>query len=245
MGGGLPSCGTAATPPTCTSCRPQAVGRCGSHPTARCGRTGTTMHPSGPPTAAISPSPTAIMSGSSPSDGGLPRKVTSFTTLADIPRWMPDNYQLLVTVERDDRTRIVLTDRDGSWPRPVSEGPGHDHSPQASPDGRYVAYLHGPLEDLDRTDIMLADLETGMVRPLTGVAGAGGHCTGLVARRALHRIHLRAPRLSRAVRAGYVHRQRAPGDPPRPRRPRARLVTRIRRGWSAPSTGRARSTWRS
>ena len=105
-----------------------------------------------------------------PVDGGLPRKVTSFTTLADIPRWMPDNYQLLVTVERDDRTRIVLTDRDGSWPRPVSEGPGHDHSPQASPDGRYVAYLHGPLEDLDRSDLMLADLETGMVRPLTGTA---------------------------------------------------------------------------
>jgi dipeptidyl aminopeptidase/acylaminoacyl peptidase len=103
-----------------------------------------------------------------PVDGGLPRKVTSFTTLADTPRWMPDNYQLLVTVERDERTRIVLTDRDGSWPRPVSEGPGHDHSPQASPDGRYVAYLHGPLEDLDRSDIMLADLETGMVRPLTG-----------------------------------------------------------------------------
>jgi dipeptidyl aminopeptidase/acylaminoacyl peptidase len=103
-----------------------------------------------------------------PVDGGLPRKVTSFTTLADNPRWMPDNYQILVTVERDERTRIVLTDRDGSWPRPVSEGPGHDHSPQASPDGRYVAYLHGPLEDLDRSDIMLADLETGMVRPLTG-----------------------------------------------------------------------------
>jgi dipeptidyl aminopeptidase/acylaminoacyl peptidase len=106
-----------------------------------------------------------------PVDGGLPRKVTSFTTLADTPRWMPDNYQLLVTVERDDRTRIVLTDRDGSWPRPVSEGPGHDYSPQASPDGRYVAYLHGPLEDLDRSDLMLADLETGMVRPLTGTPG--------------------------------------------------------------------------
>jgi dipeptidyl aminopeptidase/acylaminoacyl peptidase len=106
-----------------------------------------------------------------PVDGGLPRKVTSFTTHADIPRWMPDNYQLLVTVERDDRTRILLTDRDGSWPRPVSEGPGHDYSPQASPDGRYVAYLHGPLEDLDRCDIMLADLETGLVRPLTGTPG--------------------------------------------------------------------------
>ncbi|MBM3121809.1 MAG: hypothetical protein FJZ97_06445, partial [Chloroflexi bacterium] len=106
-----------------------------------------------------------------PVDGGLPRKVTSFTTHADVPRWMPDNYQLLVTVERDERTRILLTDRDGSWPRPVSEGPGHDFSPQASPDGRHVAYLHGPLDDLDRSDLMLADLETGMVRALTGTPG--------------------------------------------------------------------------
>jgi dipeptidyl aminopeptidase/acylaminoacyl peptidase len=106
-----------------------------------------------------------------PVAGGLPSKISSFAAKADAPRWMPDNYQLLVTVERDERTRILLTDRDGSWPRPVSEGPGHDYNPQPSPDGRFVAYLHGPMDDLDRAEIMLAELKTGMVRALTGTPG--------------------------------------------------------------------------
>jgi dipeptidyl aminopeptidase/acylaminoacyl peptidase len=103
--------------------------------------------------------------------GGLPRKISSFTTRAGSPRWMPDSHHLVVTVERDERQRILLTDKDGAWPQPVSQGPGHDFNPQPSPDGRWVAYLHGPLDDLDRADIMLADLQTGTVRALTGTPG--------------------------------------------------------------------------
>lgn len=99
--------------------------------------------------------------------GGRPEKLTSFTTRAKSPRWMPDSYRLLIGVERDERSRILLTDRDGAWPRPVSQGPGHDYSPEASPDGRYVVYVHGPIDDLARTDIMLADLENGTVKALT------------------------------------------------------------------------------
>ncbi len=68
---------------------------------------------------------------------------------------------MLITVYRERRTRILLTDRDGSWPRQISWGDGHDHSPVASPDGRYVAYIHQPLDDLNRTDLMLADLASG------------------------------------------------------------------------------------
>lgn len=107
-----------------------------------------------------------------PADGGgesgLPRKISDFTSGAGSPRWMPDSAGLLVTVERGARTRILLTDRDGAWPRPVSQGPGHDLDPQPAPDGRAVAYVHQPLDDLNRTDILLADLETGEVRALTG-----------------------------------------------------------------------------
>jgi dipeptidyl aminopeptidase/acylaminoacyl peptidase len=100
--------------------------------------------------------------------GGLPRKVTSFTTKAGSPRWMPDSVRLLIAVERDDRQRVLVTDREGSWPRPVSVGPGHDYSPQSSPRGDCVAYLHAPLEDLERSDVMLAYTEEGTVCALTG-----------------------------------------------------------------------------
>ncbi len=103
-----------------------------------------------------------------PTGGGLPRQVTDFTSNASSPRWMPDSRRLLITVERNKRTRILMTDRDGAWPSLVSMGPGHDHSPQASPNGRYVVYVHQPLDDLNRSDIMLADLETGSIRALTG-----------------------------------------------------------------------------
>lgn len=103
-----------------------------------------------------------------PASGGMPKKITSFTTRAESPRWMPDGVHLLVVVERDERQRILMTDVDGAWPRPISQGPGHDYDPQASPDGRYVVYTHTPLDDLDRSDIMLTEIETGSTRILSG-----------------------------------------------------------------------------
>ena len=103
--------------------------------------------------------------------GGLPRKMSSFAVWATAPRWLPDSYHLLIGLERDERSRILLTDRDGSWPRPISRGPGHDYNPEPSPDGRHVAYLHGATDDLDRVDLMLVRLETDSAWRLTSAAG--------------------------------------------------------------------------
>ncbi len=103
-------------------------------------------------------------------EGGAsaPQRISDFTDGAGSPRWMPDGSGLLVTITRNERTRVLLTDREGAWPRPVSAGPGHDFDPQPSPDGRFVAYVHQPLDDLNRNDIMLAEVATGRVRALTG-----------------------------------------------------------------------------
>ncbi len=100
--------------------------------------------------------------------GSIPHKISDFAAGAGSPRWMPDGNRLLITVERGGRTHLVLTDREGAWPRQVSVGGGHAHSPQVSPDGRWVAYIRQPLDDLNRTDLMLADLETGEVKMLSG-----------------------------------------------------------------------------
>lgn len=102
-------------------------------------------------------------------EGGEPHEVTDFTTGGGSPRWLPDGRGLLVAVQHRDRSRIVLTDREGSWPRPISIGPGHDLAPAPCPTAPLVAYVHQPLDDLTRTDVMLADLDSGAVRPLTDI----------------------------------------------------------------------------
>lgn len=99
-------------------------------------------------------------------EGGRPRQITGFTNSAGSPRWLPDG-RLLITHSREERSRILVTDRAGSWPQLISQGPGHDVTPQPAPDGQRIAYVHHPPDDRNRLDIMVADLTTGEIRPLT------------------------------------------------------------------------------
>jgi dipeptidyl aminopeptidase/acylaminoacyl peptidase len=105
--------------------------------------------------------------------GGVPRMISDFTDGAGAPRWMPKSHNLLITTSRAGQTHILMTDREGAWPRPVSSAPGragpggHAYSPHVAPDGRNVVYVHQALDDLNRTDLMISNLETGEVTPLT------------------------------------------------------------------------------
>ena len=103
--------------------------------------------------------------------GSLPKKITDFTTDASSPRWMPDGAGLLIAHSRNEESRIMLTDREGAWPRLLTQGPGHDLDPQASPDGHHVVYVRQPLDDLNRSDIMRVNIETGQIDHLTGIEG--------------------------------------------------------------------------
>jgi len=104
-----------------------------------------------------------------PATGGLPKKITGFTGSAFSPVWMPDGDRLLVSVEKDDHISILLTDRDGAWPRRIVDDPSGDAwDAQVAPDGRLVAYVHRPFDDLNRLDIRVIDVETGQVRELVG-----------------------------------------------------------------------------
>jgi dipeptidyl aminopeptidase/acylaminoacyl peptidase len=107
--------------------------------------------------------------------GGTPKNITSQTAGGGTPRWMPDSYHVLITYEREVYSRILLTDRDGGWPKPISPLKGRDFNPQAAPDSRQIVYLHRPLEDLERTDIMLADVETGEILSLTDIPKKANH----------------------------------------------------------------------
>jgi dipeptidyl aminopeptidase/acylaminoacyl peptidase len=100
--------------------------------------------------------------------GGKPQKVSHFSTGASSPRWLPDSNRLVVSIEMEERARLVLTDRAGAWPRQLSEGRGHDHSAEVSADGTQLVYVHSPLEDFNRSEIMWLNIETGERKALTG-----------------------------------------------------------------------------
>jgi dipeptidyl aminopeptidase/acylaminoacyl peptidase len=107
-----------------------------------------------------------------PTAGGPPRKLVE----ADSPVWL-DERRLIVTIDRDDRYRLALVELDDPWPQPlVRSFPGLDErgdegNAVVSPDGREVAFTFRPRADLNRTEIRVADIETGETRALTGAPG--------------------------------------------------------------------------
>ncbi len=111
-----------------------------------------------------------------PAKGGLPKKISDFTSTASAPIWMPDSQHLVVSTERYEATQLLLTDRDGSWPRALTDdrtGDAWDARP--SPDGKAIAYVHRPFNDLNRLDIRLIKLESGQIVTLVGVAQERNH----------------------------------------------------------------------
>jgi dipeptidyl aminopeptidase/acylaminoacyl peptidase len=103
-----------------------------------------------------------------PAEGGLPRQISSFSNEAYASAWMPDNFHLLIMVERDETVQLLLTDREGNWPRPLVTEAGDVREAVPSPDGKLVAYTFDPRGDPNRRDVRLVDLETGQTRLLAG-----------------------------------------------------------------------------
>lgn len=104
-------------------------------------------------------------------DGQNTHQVTDLTTSVGSVQWMPDNQHLVFTTRRNGKLRVMLTDIAGEMMRPISSGPGLDHSPKPSPDGKKIVYLQTSPEDYRHSDVMLADPQTGKVRRLTNVPG--------------------------------------------------------------------------
>ena len=107
-----------------------------------------------------------------PVRGGLPKKISDFTEEAFSPKWMPDSHGLIIGVTRHEADQLVLTDRDGCWPRALTDAANGDHwDANPSPDGRSVAFVFRPFDDLKRMDISLIDLSTGSTRTIYGKTG--------------------------------------------------------------------------
>ena len=104
-----------------------------------------------------------------PSEGGLPKKITDFTTSASSPRFMPDSHGLIISAERNDTDQLLLTDIDGCWPRALTTDTIGDHwDARPSPDGKSILYTLRRFDDLNRLDVVLLEIETGKAITLYG-----------------------------------------------------------------------------
>jgi len=104
-----------------------------------------------------------------PTAGGLPKKITDFTEGAFSPKWMPDSHGLIVGVTRNEADQLLLTDLNGAWPRQLTNTADGDHwDANPSPDGKTIAFMFRPFDDLNRSDICLIDLTSGNMRTIYG-----------------------------------------------------------------------------
>jgi dipeptidyl aminopeptidase/acylaminoacyl peptidase len=104
-----------------------------------------------------------------PTAGGPPRRLVEGAS----PVWI-DDERLVIAVERDDTTRLAVIDAEDPWPRRLAlhhrelDAHGAEGEAAVSPDRSRVAYTFTPRDDLNRSEIRVANLDTGEVRALTG-----------------------------------------------------------------------------
>jgi len=105
-----------------------------------------------------------------PAHGSPPRKLVE----GGSPVWLGDD-RLVVSVEREDTSRLAIVGADYAWPRPLCdtlsqglERYGDELGAVVSPNGAHVAFCFTPRHDLRQTEIRVADVETGEARALTG-----------------------------------------------------------------------------
>ena len=101
-----------------------------------------------------------------PITGGTPKKITDFASRATTAHWLPDSHGLILSVEHEESEKILLTDKQGSWPYELAAG-------TVTTVIRTFTYGNGslcstPFNHLNRSDIDLGEVATGQHRSLTG-----------------------------------------------------------------------------
>ncbi|MFH1636669.1 MAG: hypothetical protein ABIG63_22020 [Chloroflexota bacterium] len=86
------------------------------------------------------------------SRGSIPSRLPLPLEASASPAWLPDSNQLVITIRPEEIPHLALTDRAGTFLRTLTRDHGEDSDPRPSPDGKWVAYVHWPDDDLMNTD---------------------------------------------------------------------------------------------
>ncbi len=106
-----------------------------------------------------------------PLEGGPPKRLLE----AGSPVWLDDDT-LIVSVGRENSSRLAVADIHDPWPRRLvrehgSLDPlGEEGQAVVSPDRSSIAYTFQPRADLNRSDIRVVSVESGEARALSGAA---------------------------------------------------------------------------
>jgi dipeptidyl aminopeptidase/acylaminoacyl peptidase len=99
-----------------------------------------------------------------PGDGGEAKEIHD----GDTPSWV-DDETLLVTIDRDSKTRLALLPLDDPWPKAVSPEGWEVYGSRPVPGG--ALFVRFPDDDLNASQIWRVELPDGTPEQLTGVAG--------------------------------------------------------------------------
>ncbi|HLB63355.1 MAG TPA: S9 family peptidase [Anaerolineales bacterium] len=101
-------------------------------------------------------------------NGGRAKKLTDHGHKSAWQIFSPDGSRLYFVSKRGTFANLCVTTPAGDWPIALTRFEADVSDPRPSPDGKTIAFVLSPQDDLDRSEICIVPSDGGEVRRLTG-----------------------------------------------------------------------------
>jgi dipeptidyl aminopeptidase/acylaminoacyl peptidase len=103
-----------------------------------------------------------------PGAGGKARRLTDYGHGDSRPVFSPDGERVYYLSGRRVFHNLCYTSLAGAWPTPLTHFEADVSDPRPAPDGKSIAFVYHPQDDLSRSEICLVPAAGGEVQHLTG-----------------------------------------------------------------------------